>query len=65
MASSAHEKLAALFPYIIDIKPPEDNAKLVSWRSQLEEDMKAIQAQDNRNHISEASFAYLVCLVRM
>lgn len=53
VASSAHEKLAALFPYIIDIKPPEDNAKLVSWRSQLEEDMKAIQAQDNRNHISE------------
>lgn len=53
VASSADEKLAALFPYIIDIKPPEDNAKLVSWRSQLEEDMKAIQAQDNRNHISE------------
>ncbi|KAI5067328.1 hypothetical protein GOP47_0017856 [Adiantum capillus-veneris] len=47
------EKLAALFPYNIHIKPPQDNAKLVSWRSQLEEDMKAIQAQDNRNHISE------------
>ncbi|KAH7427530.1 hypothetical protein KP509_10G048300 [Ceratopteris richardii] len=47
------EKLTALFPYKIDIKPPEDNAKLVSWKSQLEEDMKAIQAQDNRNRISE------------
>ncbi|MCO5607363.1 hypothetical protein L7F22_061559 [Adiantum nelumboides] len=47
------EKLASLFPYNIDFKPPEDNAKLVSWRSQLEEDMKAIQAQDNRNHVSE------------
>lgn len=47
------EKLATLFPYSIDIKPPEDNARLVSWRSQLEEDMKAIQSQDNRNHISE------------
>lgn len=53
VGASVDEKLAALFPYTIDIKPPEDNAKLVSWRSQLEEDMKAIQAQDNRNHISE------------
>lgn len=51
--SLAGEKLATLFPYMIDIKPPEDNAKLMSWRSQLEEDMKALQAQDNRNHISE------------
>jgi len=47
------EKLASLFPYNIDIKPPEDNAHLVSWNSQLEEDLKAIQFQDNRNHISE------------
>lgn len=47
------EKLSSLFPYNIDIKPPEDNAHLVSWKSQLEEDLKVIQFQDNRNHISE------------
>lgn len=47
------EKLSSLFPYNIDIKPPEDNAHLVSWKSQLEEDLKIIQFQDNRNHISE------------
>eukprot|EP00250_Pteridium_aquilinum_P010505 c19435_g1_i1 orf=463-2994(-) len=56
-ASTADDKLSVLFPYNIDIKPPEDNAKLVSWRSQLEEDMKAIQAQDNRNRISEVLVA--------
>ncbi|GLJ38246.1 hypothetical protein SUGI_0778610 [Cryptomeria japonica] len=47
------EKLSLLFPYNIDIKPPEDNASLVNWKSQLEGDLKLIQFQDNRNHISE------------
>ncbi|KAJ0971497.1 hypothetical protein J5N97_019456 [Dioscorea zingiberensis] len=47
------EKLALLFPYNIHIKPPEDETNMVSWRSQLEEDMKMIQFQDNRNHITE------------
>eukprot|EP00249_Psilotum_nudum_P020432 c27701_g3_i2 orf=3-1145(-) len=53
-SGSPDEKLlASLFPYSIDIKPPEDNAKLMSWKTQLEEDMKAIQSQDNQNHILE------------
>ncbi|XP_068644815.1 uncharacterized protein [Aristolochia californica] len=47
------ERLTLLFPYNIEIKPPEDESHLVSWKSQLEEDMKMIQYQDNRNHISE------------
>ncbi|KAH9305678.1 hypothetical protein KI387_010082 [Taxus chinensis] len=45
--------MSLLLPYNIDIKPPEDNAKLEDWKSKLEEDMKAIQFQDNRNHVSE------------
>ncbi|KAK4748624.1 hypothetical protein SAY87_015210 [Trapa incisa] len=47
------ERLAALFPYNIVISPPEDENHLVSWKSQLENDMKMIQVQDNRNHILE------------
>ncbi|KAJ6836927.1 spastin-like isoform X4 [Iris pallida] len=47
------ERLTVLFPYNIEIKPPEDETHLVSWKSQLEEDMKKIQIQDNRNHIAE------------
>ncbi|XP_040989281.1 spastin-like isoform X4 [Juglans microcarpa x Juglans regia] len=47
------ERLTALFPYNIEIRPPEDESHLVSWKSQLEEDMKMIQVQDNRNHIVE------------
>ena len=31
----------------------EDETHLVSWKSQLEEDMKMIQYQDNKNHIIE------------
>ncbi|KAK6274665.1 hypothetical protein POUND7_004374 [Theobroma cacao] len=47
------ERLTAIFPYNIEIRPPEDEKHLVSWKSQLEKDMKMIQAQDNRNHIME------------
>ncbi|KAL5222732.1 hypothetical protein ABZP36_027445 [Zizania latifolia] len=47
------ERLTALFPYNIEIKPPENENHLVSWNSQLEEDMRMIQFQDNRNHITE------------
>lgn len=47
------ERLATLFPYNIEIRPPEDENHLVSWKSQLEDDMKMIQVQDNRNHIME------------
>eukprot|EP00262_Sarcandra_glabra_P021684 TRINITY_DN9284_c1_g1_i5.p1 TRINITY_DN9284_c1_g1~~TRINITY_DN9284_c1_g1_i5.p1 ORF type:complete len:584 (-),score=140.24 TRINITY_DN9284_c1_g1_i5:450-2201(-) len=47
------ERLTLLFPYNIEIKPPEDENHLVSWKTQLEEDMKMIQFQDNKNHITE------------
>jgi hypothetical protein len=47
------ERLTLLFPYNIEITPPEDETHLVSWKAQLEEDMKMIQFQDNKNHIAE------------
>ncbi|KAI4302935.1 hypothetical protein MLD38_038623 [Melastoma candidum] len=47
------DQLASVFPYSIEIRPPEDENNLVNWKSQLEEDMKAIQVQDNRIHIME------------
>jgi len=53
----ADERLTTLFPYNIEIKPPEDESQLGCWKSQLEEDMKMIQIQDNRNHIAEVLVA--------
>lgn len=47
------ESVTSVFPYTIDIKPPEEEDQIVSWKNQLQEDMKMIQFQDNRNHISE------------
>ncbi|KAG0455847.1 hypothetical protein HPP92_023635 [Vanilla planifolia] len=47
------EKLSVLFPYNIEIKAPQDETNIVSWKSQLEEDMKLMQFQDNKNHITE------------
>ncbi|KAL2227009.1 UNVERIFIED_CONTAM: Spastin [Sesamum indicum] len=47
------ERLRLLFPYNIEIRPPEDETHLVSWKTQLEEDMRRIQLQDNKNHIAE------------
>ncbi|XP_028752013.1 uncharacterized AAA domain-containing protein C16E9.10c isoform X2 [Neltuma alba] len=51
--SKVDEQLAALFPYSIKIKPPEDEADLEDWKAQLEENKKTIKSQDNRNHIAE------------
>ncbi|XP_054777752.1 peroxisomal ATPase PEX6-like isoform X2 [Prosopis cineraria] len=51
--SKVDERLAALFPYIIPIKPPEDESDLEDWKTQLEENKKIIKSQDNRNHIAE------------
>ncbi|CAN1254140.1 Outer mitochondrial transmembrane helix translocase [Linum perenne] len=47
------DMLTLLFPYNIEIKPPQDENQHLNWKSQLEEDMKMIQVQDNRNHIME------------
>ncbi|KAM1397097.1 hypothetical protein ACFX2I_014712 [Malus domestica] len=49
----AEERLTALFPYNIEIRPPENESHLVSWKTQLEKDMRMIQVQDNKNHIME------------
>lgn len=47
------ERITSLFPYNIEIKAPEDETHLGSWKGQLEEDMKVIKFQDTRNHIAE------------
>ncbi|KAK9143888.1 hypothetical protein Syun_013288 [Stephania yunnanensis] len=47
------ERLTQIFPYNIEIRAPEDESHLNNWKSQLEEDMKKIQYQDNRNHINQ------------
>ncbi|XP_074574099.1 uncharacterized protein LOC141830595 isoform X2 [Curcuma longa] len=46
-------RVTTLFPYSVEVKPPEDETHLASWISQLEKDTKAIQVQDNKNHITE------------
>ncbi|KAL6848867.1 hypothetical protein ACP4OV_021450 [Aristida adscensionis] len=47
------ERINTLFPYHVDIKPPEEETHLDFWKSQMEEDTKKIQIHDNRNHIIE------------
>ncbi|KAJ4913533.1 P-loop containing nucleoside triphosphate hydrolases superfamily protein [Raphanus sativus] len=47
------EGISALFPYNIEIRPPEDESQLMSWKTRFEDDMKQIQFQDNKNHIAE------------
>ncbi|XP_074319735.1 uncharacterized protein LOC141656659 isoform X4 [Silene latifolia] len=56
------DRLTKLFPYNIDIRPPDDESNLVKWNARLDEDMKMIQFQDTRNHIAEVLAANdLVC----
>ncbi|KAK7391309.1 hypothetical protein VNO78_19723 [Psophocarpus tetragonolobus] len=47
------EKLTMLFPYNIEIKPPQDATDLATWKTKLKDDMKTIQFQDSRNQIAE------------
>uniref|UniRef100_A0A0D3AMM8 AAA+ ATPase domain-containing protein n=1 Tax=Brassica oleracea var. oleracea TaxID=109376 RepID=A0A0D3AMM8_BRAOL len=47
------EGTSALFPYNIGIRPPEDESQLMTLKTRLEEDMKMIKIQDNKNHIAE------------
>ncbi|RLN30954.1 putative cell division cycle ATPase [Panicum miliaceum] len=47
------ERVSTLFPYHVDIKPPEEETHLDFWKNQMEEDTKKFQMQDNRNHIIE------------
>ncbi|XP_027936508.1 26S proteasome regulatory subunit 6A homolog isoform X1 [Vigna unguiculata] len=47
------EKLTMLFPYNIEIKAPQNDSDLASWKTKLKEDTKTILFQDTRNHIAE------------
>ncbi|TKY51361.1 AAA domain-containing protein [Spatholobus suberectus] len=48
------EKLTMLFPYNIEIKPPQDETNLASWKTKLkDEDMNKIRFRDSRNHLAE------------
>lgn len=53
LTQEVDDRISLLFPYNIEIRPPEDETHLLSWKAQLEEDMKKIQIQDNKNHIAE------------
>jgi len=50
---SDSDKLTMLFPYNIEIKPPQNDSDLASWETKLKEDMKTVLFQDSRNHIAE------------
>ncbi|XP_044468136.1 spastin-like isoform X2 [Mangifera indica] len=47
------DRLSMLFPYNIEIKAPEEENHLVNWKAQLEEEMRTLKYQDNKNHIAE------------
>ncbi|WZZ90452.1 hypothetical protein YC2023_119031 [Brassica napus] len=47
--SEVGEEVSALFPYNIEIRPHEDESQLSSWKNRLEDDMKMVQFQDNKN----------------
>ncbi|KAK7343715.1 hypothetical protein VNO77_12692 [Canavalia gladiata] len=48
------EKLTMLFPYHVEIEPPQDETHLGIWKTKLEvENKKTIQFQDDINHIAE------------
>ncbi|XP_047177650.1 cell division control protein 48 isoform X1 [Vigna umbellata] len=47
------DKLTMLFPYNIEIKPPQNDSDLAIWKTKLKEDTKTILFQDSRNHIAE------------
>lgn len=51
--SDVDDRVSSLFPYHVDIKPPQEEIHLNGWKTQMEEDAKKIQIQDNRNHIVE------------
>ncbi|KAG2254350.1 hypothetical protein Bca52824_084486 [Brassica carinata] len=43
------EGVSALFLYSIEIRQPEDESQLLIWKNRLEDDMKMVQFQDNKN----------------
>uniref|UniRef100_A0A8R7P851 DUF7751 domain-containing protein n=2 Tax=Triticum urartu TaxID=4572 RepID=A0A8R7P851_TRIUA len=51
--SDVDDRVSTLFPYHVDIKPPQEEIHLNGWKTQMEEDARKIQIQDNRNHIVE------------
>lgn len=51
--SDVDDRVSSLFPYHVDIKPPQEEIHLNGWKTQMEEDARKIEIQDNRNHIVE------------
>lgn len=43
------EEVPAFFPYNVEIRQPEDKSQLLSWKNRLEDDMKMVQFQDDKN----------------
>ena len=60
------EEVSALFPYNIEIRPHEDESQLSSWKNRLEDDMKMVQFQDNKNqsipHEPQYHCIFAVCM---
>ncbi|KAL5069782.1 hypothetical protein RYX36_020670 [Vicia faba] len=48
-----NEKLTMLFPYNIEIKPPQDKAHLKIWTEQLKKAMEKTSLEDKATHIAE------------
>ena len=42
-----------LFPYVIEVQEPDDEAHRVSWDAQLEEEKTTIEFQEKKNQIAE------------
>lgn len=51
--TKVNEKLTMLFPYNIEITPPQDETRLKIWKSQLKKAMKKTHLKDYTTHIAE------------
>lgn len=51
--TKVNEKLTMLFPYNIEIKPPQDETRLKIWKSQLKKAMKKTNLKDYTTLIAE------------
>jgi hypothetical protein len=57
-SDDADEGIYSLFPYHVELKPPENETHLDYWKNQIEEDIKTRKIRDYRNHIIEVLSAY-------
>ncbi|PNT72422.1 hypothetical protein BRADI_2g43980v3 [Brachypodium distachyon] len=47
------EDVSALFPYILETKPPKEETHLAQWKTQMEEDTKKTEGQKAKNIIAD------------